>query len=280
MSNSTHIQIIQSYLYEMASDIIDLCKKNDIKIYAVGGTLLGAVRYKGFIPWDDDLDFAVSRADIPKLAELINQTDKYEIHIPEMTKQGNPVRFPKIYRKNTVYKQTESLVSYEQKLFVDIFTIENIPSNVIARYTHGLIADILSMIGSYVLFYTEGRDILKKKTIIASILIQMIGFVFSFKSYSYWNALAYAHFGKYQDIDTDMVTLPGGAGHYFGEILPKKVFGCGEEIPFQDISVLSPSLRHEYLLNRYGTDYMIPPDEKNRVNHNIISFEIDGRRIF
>lgn len=280
MNNSSHIQIIQSYLYEMASDIIDLCKKNNIKIYAVGGTLLGAVRYQGFIPWDDDLDFAVNRADVPKLAELINQTDKYEIHIPEMDQLGNPVRFPKIYRKNTVYKQTESLVSYEQKLFVDIFTIENIPSNMIARYTHGLIADILSMIGSYVLFYTEGRDILKKKTMIASILIQVIGLIFSFKSYSYWNALAYAHFGKYQHLDTDMVTLPGGAGHYFGEILSREVFGCGEEIPFQDISVLSPSLRHEYLLNRYGADYMVPPDEKNRVNHNIISFEIDGRRIF
>lgn len=96
---SSDLKIVQDYLLEMVLDITELCHQANIPLFAVGGTLLGAVRYKGFIPWDDDLDFALRRSDLVKLSKLIEDSDKYDLHIPKIDSTGNYVRFPKFYEK-------------------------------------------------------------------------------------------------------------------------------------------------------------------------------------
>ena len=55
---------------DLAKKLLEVCKKYNLKIWAEGGTLLGAVRHKGFIPWDDDLDFVMMRDDFEKLIEI------------------------------------------------------------------------------------------------------------------------------------------------------------------------------------------------------------------
>ena len=52
---------------DLAEKLLNVCKKHDLKIWAEGGTLLGAVRHKGFIPWDNDMDFVMMRDDYEKL---------------------------------------------------------------------------------------------------------------------------------------------------------------------------------------------------------------------
>ena len=72
---------LQTCLYDMAVDLDERCRKHGIKLFLVGGSLLGAVRHGGFIPWDDDMDLGASREDYEKLKEIFDEefSDSYEL---------------------------------------------------------------------------------------------------------------------------------------------------------------------------------------------------------
>jgi lipopolysaccharide cholinephosphotransferase len=110
----------------------DFCKQYDLKYYAFGGTLLGAVRHKGFIPWDDDIDLCMLRKDYNKLLELIDVVD-----IEEPYKFLNPltdrafhkgfVRFANI--KTTEIPIKDAMYDYNQGVFIDVFPIDAVPDD-------------------------------------------------------------------------------------------------------------------------------------------------------
>lgn len=79
---SGDIGLLQSALNRMLNDFADICAENGITHYwLVGGTLLGAVRHHGFIPWDDDLDVGITRDDLEKLSEVLNARQDYKITV-------------------------------------------------------------------------------------------------------------------------------------------------------------------------------------------------------
>ena len=67
------IEIIQSKIIELLRLFIDVCENNNLTYYALGGTLLGAVRHKGFIPWDDDIDLGMPRADYERFKQIASE---------------------------------------------------------------------------------------------------------------------------------------------------------------------------------------------------------------
>ena len=73
-----HVQEVQLMIFK---DFIEICEKNDLEYYAYGGTVLGAIRHKGFIPWDDDIDILMFREDYEKFLKIMGETksSKYEL---------------------------------------------------------------------------------------------------------------------------------------------------------------------------------------------------------
>lgn len=109
---------------EMLKDINDICSKYDIKYFALDGTGIGALRHKGFIPWDDDIDLRFLYDDAIKFRKCVEKdlSDKYYFIDRHNTKL--PITFMKMCKKDTIFQDDDAYaVGVEPGIFVDIFPL-------------------------------------------------------------------------------------------------------------------------------------------------------------
>lgn len=120
---------------EILKEIDKVCKKYSIKYSLYAGTLLGAVRHKGFIPWDDDLDVCMSRPDYERfLSVWPNENVKGYILQNKENTPSFTQSFSKIRKEHTTFLQYEwERNRYHTGIFVDIFPIDRMPTNTIKR---------------------------------------------------------------------------------------------------------------------------------------------------
>ncbi len=112
---------------EIYNDFAKFCDENNINYYATYGTVLGAVRHKGFIPWDDDMDVGMLREDYEKFLKLTKNGmgDKYDVLSIENT-DGYVMTFAKVIKKGTTFVEaTDTDRTYHSGIFIDIFPSDN-----------------------------------------------------------------------------------------------------------------------------------------------------------
>ena len=104
IENYDVLRKLQLTQLEILKEVDDFCSKNNIRYSIAYGTILGAVRHGGFIPWDDDLDICMPRADYDKFISLWKDTDAYSLQNRD-TNLDFTQSFTKIRKRNTVIKQ-------------------------------------------------------------------------------------------------------------------------------------------------------------------------------
>ena len=112
--------------------ILKVCQKHNIRIFASGGTMLGAVRHKGFIPWDDDIDLMMFRADYDKLCEIAEAEFKYPYFFQtEFTDPGSLRGHAQLRNSMTtaILKKEVGQYKFNQGIFIDIFPLDNVVDN-------------------------------------------------------------------------------------------------------------------------------------------------------
>ena len=113
---------------EILDEVVRVCEENGIQYFLTGGTLLGAVRHKGFIPWDDDIDICMLREDYDKFIKLANEkmSDKFILQCYE-TDDRTYFPFAKVRKNGTIFNE-ESVQNYEANkgIYIDIFPLERI----------------------------------------------------------------------------------------------------------------------------------------------------------
>lgn len=138
MDDSTlrQLQIIQ---LEMLEEVDRICRKCGIKYNIIAGTLLGAVRHGGYIPWDDDADVALLRPEYEKFRKACKtELDKTRFVFQDhRNTKGYRWGYGKIRRKNTLFlREFQDHMPYFQGVFIDVFPLDNVPDNYIQRSIH------------------------------------------------------------------------------------------------------------------------------------------------
>lgn len=130
---------LQMIELEMLIEVDRICKKRDIKYTIIGGTLLGAVRHGGFIPWDDDADVAMLRDEFEKFCDVVAEeldSERFYFQNIDVT-PGYRWGYMKIRRKDTLFlRENQEHMPYEQGVFLDIFPIDGTPDFVPLRLIH------------------------------------------------------------------------------------------------------------------------------------------------
>ena len=121
--NLRKLQLLQ---LDIAKAIKELCESNGIPYFLIGGTLLGAIRHKGFIPWDDDFDVGMLREDYERFIKIAEEKlDKKKFFLETWdTEKGYGFPFAKVKLNGTKYPERNAPKSVHQGIFVDVFPID------------------------------------------------------------------------------------------------------------------------------------------------------------
>lgn len=114
---------IQSMCVALLSEFDRLCQKHNLKYSLAYGTLLGAIRHKGFIPWDDDIDVVMPRDDYNKFIALFDQNEKYSI-IYHTKNNGYYYPYMKMFSKDTIVLEHGKKINADFGIFIDIFPLD------------------------------------------------------------------------------------------------------------------------------------------------------------
>lgn len=127
------IQLIQ---LEMLEEVDRICKKCNIHYNIIAGTLLGAIRHGGYIPWDDDADVALLREEYEKFRIACEtELDKSRFYFQDhRNTPGYRWGYGKLRRKNTLFlRENQEHMPYEQGIFIDIFPLDAVPDHIVLR---------------------------------------------------------------------------------------------------------------------------------------------------
>lgn len=266
--NSEYLSLreIQLEELEILKKVTNYLQDRKLKYFLAGGTLLGVIRHKGFIPWDDDIDIFIPRADYEKFLEYSKKElidSSYEVLALENNNYGRA--FCKVVNKNIPIEST----SIEDKyLWIDIFPLDVLPESL--EESKKIIKKSLFIKGQIYLRTTKCKEILKEKKSLSNRILKLI-----LKPISYRHNLVYYSkkirniAKKYEDKISDKVgdiVWPDG----YQSIFKKEWFENTIKGEFEQILFDIPSGWNEYLKHLYG-DYMKLPDENKREAHNIIA---------
>lgn len=126
---------LQDTILIIAKEIDKICKENNIDYFMDGGTQLGAIRHRGFIPWDDDFDIGMKRIEYDRFINVCQQSlNKKKFHLETEEDIGYGFAFAKIHLKGTeIIENFSKNANVDHGIFVDIFPYDNIPDSDLKR---------------------------------------------------------------------------------------------------------------------------------------------------
>lgn len=267
------VQLIQ---LEITKDIVRVCEKNDIAYFLIGGTLLGAIRHKGFIPWDDDMDIGMLRTDYEKFIEIAPKelNHKYEL-VNWKNDEYYPHPMAKVVKKGTVFRENKRKDKGKQGIWVDIFPYdycENSEKKCRKRFFE--LKAIRALIRAKCKYQTwttcNGIDV---KLFIKNIPFRIAAILFD-KSML---------IKKYEcismQVEKSCWVYENGTENFGVWKFPIECLKKRKKVDFEGESFFVPELYDEYLKKAYG-DYMKLPPLKDRENrHNIVELKFGDENV-
>lgn len=243
---SVSLEKIQNVEKDMLGFLDQFCMKQGIRYWVCGGTLLGTIRHKGFIPWDDDIDVFMPWKDYLRFMEEFIPDEKHCLMNPDKVNRKEYYNFfAKLGDNRTIAREDGQIIRTIHPVAIDIFPLIGVPGenrkrlNFFKRYyelEHEIWEDFYAQNGNldvYNKWYPRQREFLEM-------------------------------------YDFDLSDFVGvlSTGYRERDCTNRQVYDATLRMPFEDIEVNVPTGYEEYLDNLYGKGWMRLPDEEKRVSHH------------
>lgn len=281
MANSTQMKELSPHILhklqctqiEILDAIVQICEKHQLQYVLIYGTLIGAIRHEGFIPWDDDLDIAMPRNDYEKFLEIAQSElgEAYFLQTSDTEKEYWLV-FAKVRKNHTLFEEASMMnmpAQLHKGIFVDIFPFDHVKKD------HGCFLHL---------------QFILSKAIIETMYVKS-GIYAKDRKKQYW----YLHWllkcfsmHTLERIQKRVVSCQknkkcnyiadfNSSRHYLNAVFPKNYFLPTKRTSFEEKQYSIPREYDAYLKKVYG-EYMILPKEEDRYNHNTLQILFDTRK--
>lgn len=289
--SSEELVVMQKLQLEILLELDRICRKHNIKYNLSGGSLLGAVRHKGFIPWDDDIDVRMLREEYEKFCEACKtelDTERYYLQT-NVTEEEYRWEFSRILIKGTKYVRVgQEHLKCKTGVFIDLFPSDGYPDS----WIKGKYQSLLSLFLRKALWSPVGSKIIKNpikrgffrllNKIPKSTLLKLQTYIIKIGNQS-----------KHQRVVC--IGLPRSDVRRWGfskkVLKQKRKKGVLEgllkvwmeeliEVPFEGHMVFIPKDYDGWLTYVYGNTYMqLPPEDKRKIHHDVTEYTLCEPRI-
>jgi len=269
--NSINIQNheIKRVQLDALNFLISFLDKHQIKYFVIAGTLLGAVRHRGFIPWDDDIDIGLKRNDYEQFIDLFSKefnSDPSKLYFLQNwhTEKEFAMPFSKLRVNQTIYKEfVTKNINFHHGIYIDIFPFDDVKTNKIQNKLQNNVSNFIHKI----ILLKSNYKIISPK-----IQIFLRGILRILPKKSLINI--FEKFTCSSDLNSQHMVCTGGSYGFYRETVNKYWFKELEVFEFENLKVKGPIKFNLYLQNLYG-DYMIlPPVEERISRHGIVEINL------
>lgn len=253
---SSELRRLQLVQVDLLKEFDRICRLHGIKYIIGSGTLLGAVRYKGFIPWDDDIDVEMLREDYEKFSKIAKQKLNEKVFFQDhKTDKAYPWLFGKLRKNGTsAVRLGQEHLKMHGGIFIDIFPRDPMPNSENGKKAYEFVARICrKILYARIMRVNAENSIARFGWTLVSVIPKFIPFGIECMLRN--------------SIDPNVskrVRSYGYHGHYETEGYDKRWFTKLTEIEFEGGTYYAPADFDGYLTFVYGADYMTPPPESER----------------
>ena len=245
----------------LLDEIDSVCKELNLKYYIIAGTLLGAVRHGGFIPWDFDLDIAMPRQDYKILKDyyLFNKSEYFFYEDYDTEKYHNTthamLRLKKTHLINARLISVDKKIKYNGCL-LDIFPLDNAPNDEALQEKQIKRINRIKKI-----FYYKEAQVFENTSFFKKAIKRIISFFLIVCTYKFLGKKLEKIETMYNDCDSKYLVSMSSHYSYKKQLMEKDIYGIPKRISFEDREYNCPAQVDIYLKRLYG-DYMkLPPEE-------------------
>ncbi len=255
-SSELHIEDIKKIQLNILKSFASFCEAKGLNYYLAYGTLIGAIRHKGYIPWDDDVDVIMPRPDYLRFIKEYKD-ERYVVFCPENDKDC-PFSYGKLYDNKTLLDENTSR-KYNIGLNIDIFVLDGMPDHEEEAKKHIKNCSFwIEILEIKKIAHSKKRSLAKSAFLSA---LKTLVFPFPYN----WVRNRLIKLNQKYDFEQS---------HYCSDLcytealyLSKDIFGKGKKVLFEDSEFIVPSDYDSWLRGVYG-DYMELPPESQRVTHH------------
>ncbi len=260
----TELEKLHLVHLELADELHRICVENNINYFIVAGTLLGAIRHEGFIPWDDDFDLGMLRNDYEKFKEVLKKELHDDYYFMDMDNNEHySLPFIKLMKKNTLIAEgnlPDNLENYG--IFIDVFPFDSVPNNSLKKQYHKITTEVYKK-----LLLAKNNYKINISSSIKSVFYTVLKLISKLFSNNFLKKRLNYISSKYNNEESEFITNIGGAYGYSKETIQRSWTQSLKLYDFAGRKYYSFSNYDAYLTNLYGNYMELPPVEDRGDRH-------------